>query len=195
MRTSIVTVAALGLWCFASGCLYEIRDEIIDCEVNVRNHRRAWVSWGRCYPVYQSTEFLHDFRCGFIAGYKSVARGGTGCPPAIPPSCYWKPERQTPEGKASANAWFDGFSHGVLAANADGVAEMNQIVTRGGKNSNGNGKQMLLPADQYPLPIDMGPLNGVEELVPPPRPAEPYDTADDPRIPELPDPVELGPSS
>lgn len=193
MRMSFLTVASLGLWCFASGCLYEIRDEILDCEINVRNHRRAWDSWARCYPVYQSTEYLHDFRCGFITGYKSIARGANGCPPAIPPACYWKPERQTPEGKASAHAWFDGYSHGVLAANADGVAEMNQIVTRGGKNK--GTQKMLLQNNAQPIPVEMMPLDQVEELFPPPPPADlPYGL-ENRRLPQLPDPVDLNPGS
>jgi hypothetical protein len=45
----------------------------------------------------------------------------------LPPRCYWKPHFQTPEGRAKINAWFDGYSHGAVAAQQDGFGSLQQL--------------------------------------------------------------------
>lgn len=84
-----------------------------------------------------------------------------------PPS-YWKVQYQTEQGKAMTNAWFDGYSHGALAAEADGVADLNRIVTRGGRHDDGH--QMMLPAEQGGMPTEMTPADAAEDYSLPPPP-------------------------
>ena len=167
MRISIfsVTVASLCLLSLTSGCLYEIRDEIIDFEISMRNHHRACKAWRRCRPVYKSIDPYRDFKYGFIKGYMAFATGGNGCPPVLPPACYWKVWYQSEEGKAKTNAWFDGYSHGVLAADADDVAELNRIVTRGGRYEDGH--QMVQPAAENGMPTEMTPADAAKDYWPP----------------------------
>lgn len=211
MKTSQLTAAALCLLLLTAGCLYEIRDEVLESETNLRNHRRAFATWRDCYPTYRSVENFHDFKCGFISGYKATAYGGNGCPPPLPPTEYWKGSYQTPEGKAKANTWFDGYAHGVLAAQSDGVAEMNQIVTRTPRPSSYSSSPMIplpeigppaqLPAAELP-PTQLPPSSAAEEMPPPalPSPTPPYEPYDPPPaenagdIAVPPPPLDLTPS-
>lgn len=85
---------------------------------------KAWHRWRWCYD---DVDHRHHFARGFKAGYRDVLEGGKGCQPTIAPRCYWKSCYQTAEGQAKVNAWFDGFSHGALAAQQDGVGHWNQI--------------------------------------------------------------------
>src|SRR5712691_4115971 len=163
MRISIfsVTVTSLCLLSLVSGCLYEIRDEIVDCEISMRNHLRACDAWCRSLPVDKSKETYGDFKSGFLQGYKAIATGGNGCPPVLPPACYWKGRYQSEEGQAKTNAWFDGYSQGALAAKADGVAELNRIVTRGGRHDDGH--QIGRPAIDHETPTEMTPAEAAKE--------------------------------
>lgn len=129
----ICVISSLLLVFTSSGCLYELRDEFIDYQFSWKNSSAARSAWNQCSDVYQTTEYKRDFRRGFLAGYESVAFGSNGCPPSIPPSSYWKARFGSPEGKARTNAWFDGYSHGAVAAQGDDVAEANRMVTRGGR--------------------------------------------------------------
>jgi hypothetical protein len=177
MRISIlsVTAASLCLLSLTSGCLYEIRDEFIECEMCITNHCRASGAWHECKPVYKSMDHHSDFKKGFMEGYQAAASGGNGCPPALPPPCYWKVKYQSDKGKAQTNAWFDGYSHGALAAEADGVAEINRIVTRGRIADVGHhddGHQIVLPTDGHGMPSDMTPSNVVPNDFLPPAPVE-----------------------
>lgn len=85
---------------------------------------KAWHAWKWCY---EDVDHRHHFAKGFRAGYLDVLEGGKGCQPTLPPKCYWKSCYQTAEGQAKVHAWFDGFSHGALAAQQDGVANWNRI--------------------------------------------------------------------
>jgi len=149
LRHQFLPVLLLTL---VAGCLYEIRDEINDCELQCKNSCCAKMAWHRCSGVYQSIEYRRDFKAGFLSGYSSVAYGSNGCPPSLPPSCYWKTIHTNQTGKARANAWFDGYSHGALAAEADGIAESNRIVTRGGRrtDSTAPGSEMYHMDDMPP---------------------------------------------
>jgi hypothetical protein len=68
-----------------------------------------------------------SFKRGFIDGYRSVASGGTGCTPIVPPSEFWGWKYQSAEGQAKINAWFEGYPQGVAAAEADGIGSFNKI--------------------------------------------------------------------
>ena len=69
----------------------------------------------------------NHFARGFKAGYRNVLEGGSGCQPTLPPECYWKACYQTPAGRCKTYAWFDGFSHGALAAKQDGYGGLGEI--------------------------------------------------------------------
>lgn len=157
-----------------TGCLYEIRDEIIDCEFQLKNCFMAESAWKQCSSIYQGIENQRDFRAGFKAGYKAVALGANGCPPTLPPACYWKACHATDAGKARAHAWFDGYAHGAAAADGDGVANSNRITTRGGNHALGSMTEMqhgdVQQSDAMPLQLDAPtPYSG--PLLPTPTPA------------------------
>lgn len=78
----------------------------------------AWARWSWCY-----NDLTHpkDFAGGFRAGYLDVVNGGAGCQPTLPPKTYWKSCYRNPEGHCRINAWFEGFSHGAVAAEQDGA--------------------------------------------------------------------------
>jgi hypothetical protein len=86
--------------------------------------RQAWAEQGDCF---EGQPQLGSFRAGFRAGYASVAAGGNGCPPAVPPRQYWTWKYQTPEGQAKIAAWFSGFPHGARAAEEDQAGEYQNI--------------------------------------------------------------------
>src|SRR5690606_39815842 len=67
-----------------------------------------------------SRDWSSDVCSSDLDGYKSVCIGGDGCPPAMPPRHYWSHHYQCDEGKCQIMAWYDGFHHGVLAAQIDG---------------------------------------------------------------------------
>ncbi|MDA1230716.1 MAG: hypothetical protein O2856_08080, partial [Planctomycetota bacterium] len=47
--------------------------------------------------------------------------------PTLPPRLYWKPCFQTPKGQHQIQSWFDGYSHGALAAQQDGYGNLNTL--------------------------------------------------------------------
>ncbi|HIE99221.1 MAG TPA: hypothetical protein EYG03_22545 [Planctomycetes bacterium] len=121
--TALLLMAAMsGL----TGCA-AICDGIISMEMDARNDVLALKAWGHWSRVYDDLDYPWHFSKGFKEGYVAVLNGGSGCQPTIPPQCYWKPCYQTLEGKNKIHAWFDGFSHGALAAKQDGYGDMGQI--------------------------------------------------------------------
>lgn len=78
----------------------------------------AWARWSWCYD-----ELTHpkDFASGFQSGYLDVVNGGAGCQPTLPPKSYWKACYRNAEGHCRINQWFEGFSHGAVAAEQDGA--------------------------------------------------------------------------
>jgi hypothetical protein len=108
------------------GCT-SLQDCVVDTEVSLRNKvlaQHAWNNWSWCY---EDLDHPFHFAKGFKAGYRNILDGGNGCQPTLPPRCYWKPCFQTPEGQCKIHAWFDGFSHGALAAKQDGHGNLSQI--------------------------------------------------------------------
>jgi hypothetical protein len=110
----------------ATGC-NAIQDYCIDVETSSRNcilSHKAWCHWSWCY---EDLDYPHHFAKGFRAGYENILEGGKGCQPTLPPRWYWKPCYQTPEGRCKIAAWFDGFSHGAVAAQQDGYGALGEI--------------------------------------------------------------------
>ena len=109
-----------------SGCT-SMCDGVINIEMNCRNKILAQKAWGHWSWCYGDLDYPWHFARGFKAGYRNVLDGGSGCQPTLPPQCYWKPGFQTPEGHCKIHAWFDGFSHGALAAKQDGYGSLGEI--------------------------------------------------------------------
>lgn len=109
-----------------SGC-YQVSDSIDDFAMNLRDDFAAGSSWSRWQPYYEDVEQKSSFGVGFRHGYESVAAGGNGCQPAMPPHKYWSIWYQNESGKAKIRAWFNGFSHGALAAQQDNIIELSRI--------------------------------------------------------------------
>lgn len=120
------SLVGLMLLMAMSGCS-GIQDSLNErCNIlhNELTAMEAWARWSWCY-----NELTHpkDFAAGFRAGYQDILNGGAGCQPTLPPKEYWKPCYRNAEGNCRVNAWFEGFSHGVLAANKDGAASYGHI--------------------------------------------------------------------
>lgn len=110
----------------ATGCT-AIQDSCIEAETSMRNHvlaSKAWAHWSWCYD---DLDYPAHFAKGFKAGYEDVLAGGKGCQPTLPPRWYWKPCYQSPEGRCKIAAWFDGFSHGAVAAQQDGYGNLGEL--------------------------------------------------------------------
>ena len=114
-----------------SGCA-QIEDCIDDKMMSCRDQWAAKAAWQGVEHCYATVDYQSDFKDGFEAGYENVAEGGTGCLPALPPRKYWKVFYQTPAGRAMANAWFEGFAHGALAADQDGIESLNRLPVNPG---------------------------------------------------------------
>jgi len=110
----------------ATGCS-ALQDQVIDCETSIRNHVLAQKAWGEWSWCYDELDYPYHFAKGFKAGYRNILEGGNGCQPSLPPKCYWKPHYQSPEGRAQIAAWFDGYSHGALAAEQDGMGSIGHL--------------------------------------------------------------------
>lgn len=98
-----------------------------DFVVGWRNYVWANRAWSARKAVHACEPQFADFGEGFRAGYRDVAAGGNGCPPALPPRQYWSWKFQSPEGQAKIAAWFAGYPHGAKAADEDGAGNWRQI--------------------------------------------------------------------
>ena len=150
-----------ALLCCTAGCS-ALQDHWIDMETDLRNHilaQRAWGEWSWCYDELDQPK---HFAGGFKDGYIDVINGGNGCQPTLPPKCYWKPHYQSPEGRSCVEAWFDGFSHGALAAQQDGQANLGQIPISPTARMNLNSRNVAVPAPwtaskTAPIPVPESP--------------------------------------
>lgn len=174
IRNSIRTWLAM-LALSASGCS-SFSDYVLKTETGVRNQilsQKAWSEWSWCYD---DLDHPWDFSAGFKAGYRNILEGGKGCQPTLPPRSYWKPCYETPNGRGRINAWFDGFSHGALAAQQDGMggigilpisptARQNLMMKRTPRSAGefSSPEQVPLP-DQAMLPESEGLLS--DEMTP-----------------------------
>jgi hypothetical protein len=119
--------AGLALLLLSSAGCNAIQDQVISCETSTRNMvlaEKGWMNWSSCY---KDVDYKLHFSKGFREGYTNVLEGGKGCQPTLPPRCYWKPQFQSPVGRAKTNAWFDGYSHGATAAQQDGFGNLQQL--------------------------------------------------------------------
>ena len=118
----LLATVSMGITGCAALC-----DGVISVETDIRNCVLAQKAWGHWSWCYDGLPYPYHFAKGFKDGYRNILSGGSGCQPTLPPQCYWKPEFQGAEGRCKINAWFDGFSHGALAANQDGYGSSGEI--------------------------------------------------------------------
>lgn len=123
LQTILVTCSVFVM----TGC-YSAMDHIEEHKLQCRNHLDAWDSWRDMKHHYQTVPYRSDFKAGYKAGYLDIVNGGDGCQPLLPPRKYMHAHYQTPEGKKKALTWFEGFSHGAIAAEQDGAGHWNKIV-------------------------------------------------------------------
>lgn len=124
-----LTIIAAGAMVFLMGC-HSMHRICTNCLTNVRDHCDAKVAWWDSRDIYADCErYLADFGDGFQAGYRNVAAGKNGCPPPMPPQKYYGVCYQNEAGKKKVIAWYNGWSHGVYAAECDGVRERSRIPT------------------------------------------------------------------
>lgn len=115
-------------WCNIRDAFYYC--EPIDEAIHSHNcHRAAKRAWTARQDRFCGRERLDYFGAGFRDGYASVAMGGTGCPPPLPPQRYWGWRYQNCEGQQCVASWFDGYPAGARAAEEDGVGNWNRMQT------------------------------------------------------------------
>ncbi len=125
---SLVIVCGSGCSMFTSIHDYiAYNDASNDFVLGWRNEVWARQSWHENKACVGDREYLKDFGKGYRAGYADVASGGNGCPPVLPPRCYWAWHYQTPEGQAKVAAWFAGYPHGAATAERDNAGGWQEI--------------------------------------------------------------------
>ena len=122
-----LTLAGFAMLLFSAAGCNAISDMCLETEMECRNHILACKAWGEWSWCYDELDYPHHFAKGFRAGYENILAGGKGCQPTLPPRLYWKPCFQTPVGQCQIQSWFDGFSHGALAAQQDGYGNLNTL--------------------------------------------------------------------
>lgn len=148
------------------GCA-QIKDYTDDTMIGIRDEYASHTAWKRWQDCYADVEYKSHFAEGFMDGYQSMMAGGNGCQPALPPRDYWQVCYQNPEGQEKIRQWFNGYSHGVLAASQDGVEGINQIMISPVL------QQQLIPAGAEHH-IQMDPVAEPNNMLPPgPVPAPP----------------------
>lgn len=111
---------------FLTGCS-SVSSRWSDPGACLRNKCHAQIAWHEWSRSYDELNHPHHFAKGFKAGYRDVLEGGNGCQPTLAPRCYWKSCYRSACGREKVNAWFDGFTHGAMAAQQDGVGGWNEI--------------------------------------------------------------------
>jgi hypothetical protein len=142
------TILTMVLMLGATGCA-TIQDYAVDLEIEMRNDilaQKGWNEWSWCYDELDQP---FHFAKGFKQGYQDILAGGNGCQPTLPPRWYWKPQYQSIDGRSKINAWFDGFSHGALAAQQDGYGNLGEIPMSPTAKSNFIAHDAPVSADIY----------------------------------------------
>lgn len=128
--SAAVVLAVASMGCTAVQGINEYiayNDPVNDFVLGWRNSVWARQAWILRRDGFAGQPYLDHFGAGFIDGYMSVASGGNGCTPALPPRQYWSWKYQTAEGQGKVAAWFSGFPHGAKAAEEDGAGNWSEI--------------------------------------------------------------------
>lgn len=131
MRHIVICLVGLALSC-TTGCsviLTQMKDKRDDWQIRQTNRFIASKAWGEVKHCYDDLPYQIDFEKGFKRGYMDRASGLNGCPPALPPRRYWRAKLMGHEAMSRANAWFDGYRHGVVVSEQDGNADLARVPT------------------------------------------------------------------
>ncbi len=168
---SVFTLVCSGCATFSDDC-----NESMCC---FRDKCRGYYAWYQWKPVYSGMDCQSDFGAGFRAGYAAMATNGKATPPILPPQSYWRPWYQNEYGHQQMQSWYDGYAHGALVAEQDGVNQWSHIRTNpaavpqrypaGNQTTNGYGTAN--PAPAIPPRTEEGPA---------------FDDQQPPQVPELP---------
>lgn len=138
-RTILKEVAKMRLIVFCcvglvlsslAGCttiVTQLKDRRDDLAIHRTNRSLARMAWSDVEGCYDDLPCREDFEKGFKRGYSDRASGLNGCPPALPPRRYWRAKLMGHEAMGRANAWFDGYRHGVVIAEQDGNADLARV--------------------------------------------------------------------
>lgn len=175
----LAVVSSTGCTVTSGVCRAFNQSECIDeFMIGYRNTVMAEKAWHCNKHRFCDHLYTHEFKDGFIKGYLDVASGGNGCTPAVAPSDYWGWRYQSSHGQAAVNAWFEGFPHGVQAAEQDGVSHWQSVSPMG-----------MNPAAEMPVytPINSGddgvtnPFYSEPEYIPVPQADEQDDFETNPK--------------
>jgi hypothetical protein len=130
----LVVVSMIALSACSSGCallcdatslmVFKVRESVEDCHESVRNHKWAEEAWVRVRAGTPGAPYSKDYAQGFKDGFAYfLFHGGTGEPPALPPSGYRKVAYQTPQGYQAIEDWFAGYRHGASVARESGYRQ------------------------------------------------------------------------
>ena len=131
MRQIVFCWVGLVLIC-CTGCsviVTQLKDRRDDFAIRRTNRHIASRAWSDVKVCYDDLPCRPDFEKGFKRGYSDRASGLNGCPPALPPRRYWRAKLMGHEAMSRANAWFDGYRHGVVVAEQDGNADLARVPT------------------------------------------------------------------
>ena len=91
---------------------------------------------------------------------------------------YWKPCYQNPQGQCKIQSWFDGYSHGALAAQQDGYGNLQTIPLS--STARQNFLNSKIPASNACFAETVAPIApGHDELLEMPGPAQDKDVLHD----------------
>lgn len=131
MRQILFCWVGVVLTC-CTGCsviVTQLKDRRDDLAIRSVNRTIAGRAWSDVKDCYSDLPCRSDFEKGFKRGYADRASGLNGCPPALPPRRYWRAKMMGHEAMNRANAWFDGYRHGVVIAEQDGNADLARVPT------------------------------------------------------------------
>jgi len=127
-RKGISRLLLAGLCLLGGGCAHvcDYVDSSITC---LHCEKQALHTWHYLRDAYAGVHFPHHFGAGFRAGYVDVCRGGSGCPPTLPPRCYWTFRYRNEVGRAKIVEWFNGHAAGAAVATSEGHQQFAQLPT------------------------------------------------------------------
>jgi hypothetical protein len=163
----------------SAGCGH-FYDSFDSCLVRLHCEHDAKLAWVDARELYCDVAHPYNFGEGFRAGYLAVCLGNAdGCAPPYPPRRYWSIHYQNPEGKAKTMAWYDGYAHGVLAAQCGGCAGRCHILTAqdlygSGPCSGADEVDYAIDPEQFAPAYQNPPI----PISPPPAPAAPVPPGD-----------------
>jgi len=137
--------SAAALILALSGCT-GLSDAKYELSQKIRT-KNAWEEFNAC----QSQPLTTDYAIGWKAGYYDVATGGAGCPPVVPPRCYWKPPVFTEHDPSKRDDWYCGFVAG--AASAKSQPDFHYLKAYLPSSCDPHQSQSVMPVEQDVVPV------------------------------------------